>query len=183
MSEALIGRIRSLVDPVVVGLGYDLEGVVLAGPPARRDLRITVDRDGGAGLDDIAAVSRSLSDALDDSGLFDDVEAYDLEVSTPGIGAPLTAPRHWRRARGRKVEVTRGTGAGAEATVGRVADVGDDTVTLLWNVKGRMSTVEIPLAEITHAVTDVDFTRPGAAELRRCGLDEDEIARRREPAS
>lgn len=182
MSETLTERIRVLVEPVVTGLGYDLEGVDLAGQPTRRDLRIVVDRDGGASLDDIAALSRAVSDALDETDLFDDVEAYDLEVSTPGIGAPLTALRHWRRARGRKVEVTRGSGSAAQKTVGRVAETDDDAVTLLHNVKGRMSTERIPFGEITRAVTDVDFTRPGAAELRRCGLDEDEITRRREPA-
>ncbi|MFZ2510484.1 MAG: ribosome maturation factor RimP [Gordonia sp. (in: high G+C Gram-positive bacteria)] len=183
MAEMLIGQIEAVVEPLVVGLGYDLEGVEVSGSGARRDVRITVDRDGGASLDDIAAVSRSLSDAFDETDLFDDVDVYDLEVSTPGIGAPLTQPRHWRRARGRKVAVTRGDQSTGEQTVGRVADVDDDTVTLLHNDKGRMSTVAVPLADITRAVTEVDFTRPGPAELRRCGLDDEEIARRREPAS
>lgn len=183
MSELLIGRIEALVQPLVADLGYDLEGVELSGLPARRDLRITVDGDGGVSLDGIAEVSRILSDALDETDLFDDVDAYDLEVSTPGVGAPLTQPRHWRRARGRKVAITLAELPSGEPTVGRVADVDENTVTLLHNVKGRMSTISVPLADVVRAVTEVDFTRPGAAELRRCGLDEAEIARRREPAN
>ncbi|MFT3662717.1 MAG: ribosome maturation factor RimP [Gordonia sp. (in: high G+C Gram-positive bacteria)] len=181
MSETAQERIRDVVGPIAESLGYDLEDVVVKGPATHREVRITVDRDGGASLDALAEVSRAFSEALDDTDLFDD-DPYDLEVSTPGIGRPLTLPRHWRRNRGRRVALTR-TGEDAPSEVlGRICDVDDDAVTLLHNVKGRMSTTVVPFAEIERAVIEVDFTRPGPAELRRCGLDDDEIARRREPA-
>src|SRR5690606_41911550 len=77
---------------------------------ARRDLpssptRRSSDLDGATplDLDTAAALSRSASDLLD--GLNFDGQ-YMLEVSSPGVQRPLTTPKHFRRAHGRKVEVT-----------------------------------------------------------------------------
>ncbi|GAA3959705.1 ribosome maturation factor RimP [Gordonia caeni] len=181
MTDTTHEQIGDLAAPIIGPLGYDVEEIAVRGPAGRRDVTITVDRDGGASLDELADVSRRLSDVLDEADLFGD-EPYHLEVSTPGIDRPLTLPRHWRRARGRKVSLERAHGGGTQTALGRIGDSDDESVTLVNNDKGRMSTTTVPLAEITRAVLEVDFTRPGEAELRRCGLDEDEIARRRTPA-
>ncbi|UQE73395.1 ribosome maturation factor RimP [Gordonia sp. PP30] len=180
MSHATSEQIGDVVRPVVTGLGYDLEDVVVGGR-AGHEVRIVVDRDGGASLDDLAEVSRALSDVLDAADPFGD-DPYELEVSTPGAERALTAPRHWRRARGRKVAVRRRADGDEQMITGRVGDTDEESVTLVTNVKGRMSETTIPLADVVHARVEVDFTRPGPAELRRCGLDDDEIERRRRPA-
>ncbi|MFT3714956.1 MAG: ribosome maturation factor RimP [Gordonia sp. (in: high G+C Gram-positive bacteria)] len=169
--------IGDLVRPVLAELGYDLEDVS-APAGGKRDLRILVDRDGGASLDDLADVSRELGTVLDASDVLGDTP-YDLEVSTPGIGRPLTAPRHWRRARGRTVTVRL---AGGDTVTGRIAGSDDTSATLLHNDKGRFTTTDIPLSGVEKAKLEVEFTRPGPAELRACGLDDDEIERRRRPA-
>ncbi len=172
-------RIGELARPILERLGCDLEEVAVRGPEGRRELRVTVDRDGGMSLDHVAEASRLLSAAFDEAGVFGD-EPYDLEISTPGVDRPLTLPRHWRRNRGRKVTVRR---AGeADTVTGRIGDVSDEEATLVHNQKGRFTETTIAFADVERAVPEVDFTRPGAAELRRCGLDDDEIARRREPA-
>ncbi|GAC58676.1 ribosome maturation factor RimP [Gordonia hirsuta DSM 44140 = NBRC 16056] len=176
-ADGFSAQIAAAADQVLLRTGYDLEDIRVDGPAGRRRLQIIVDRDGGASLDEVADLSRELSTALDAADVFGD-EAYDLEVSTPGIGRPLTLPRHWRRARGRKVTVR----TAAETVAGRVADTDARTVTLLSNDKGRMSTRDIALSDIDHAVIEVDFTRPGEAELRACGLDDAEISLRRTPA-
>lgn len=181
MTDTTHEQIGDLVTPVIEPLGYDLEEIAVRGPASRRDVTITVDRDGGASLDELAEVSRLLSEALDETDLFGD-DPYHLEVSTPGVDRPLTLPRHWRRARGRRVSLERRGGDGTRTVLGRIGESDDESVTLVNNDKGRMSTTVVPLAEITRAVLEVDFTRPGEAELRRCGLDDDEIARRRTPA-
>ena len=58
---------------------------------------MVVDSDAGAGLDDIARLSRAASDTLDRN---EHVVggSYTLEVTSPGVDRPLTVPRHWRRA-------------------------------------------------------------------------------------
>ncbi|MFT4087987.1 MAG: ribosome maturation factor RimP [Gordonia sp. (in: high G+C Gram-positive bacteria)] len=179
-TEQLRDVVDAVVRPIVAELGYDVEEVVISTPPGGREVRIVVDRDGGASLDALAEVSREAADALDDSDVLGETP-YDLQVTTPGVDRPLTEPRHWRRARGRKVIVKLSAGEPSTVT-GRVGDSDDERATLIRNDKGRFSTVDVMLADVAKAKIDVDFTRPGEAELRRCGLDDDEIARRRQPA-
>jgi ribosome maturation factor RimP len=117
-------------------------------------VRVLVDRDGGIGLDAIADLARDISAALDDAeaaeGEFIAGE-YQLEVSSPGVDRPLTAPRHWRRNVGRLVRVHVN---GAEV-VGRVTAADDAGVTL--DVDGRARTV--PLAALGPGRVEVEFHR------------------------
>ena len=173
------GAVGAVAEPILAAAGYDLEDVVILTPPGRRDVRVVVDRDGGASLDALAELSRTVGDALDAAGTMGDA-AYELELTTPGIGRPLTLPRHWRRAVGRKVTVAYQDAGSATTTSARVGPSDDDGVTLVSAVKGRISEVRVPYGAITAAEVDVDFSRPGEAELRACGLDDAEIARRRD---
>lgn len=181
MTATTAEQIGAAVRPIVEGLGYDLEDLAVRDSGGRREVTIIVDRDGGASLDDVADVSRQLSDALDEAEAFGD-DPYELEISTPGVDRPLTQPRHWRRARGRKVTVRQVVDGATETVVGRVGESTEESVTLVHNEKGRFTESTLDYPSIERAVVEVDFTRPGPAELRRCGLDDDEIARRREPA-
>ena len=173
--------IGELVRPVLTGLGYDLEDLVARTAGGRRELRIVVDRDGGASLDALAEASREVAAVLDDAELYGE-EPYELELTTPGIDRPLTEPRHWRRARGRKVTVRHRTEDGEQTLTARVGDSDENSVTLISNNKGRFTETALTLDAVVEAAMEVDFTRPGEAELRRCGLDDDEIAVRRRPA-
>ena len=179
MAADQIAAIGAVAESVLAESGYDLEDVAILTPPGRRDVRIVVDRDGGATLDDLADLSRAVGDALDAAGTMGEAP-YELELTTPGIGRPLTLPRHWRRNVGRKVKVEHTADGDAAETVGRIGELGERAVTLVLADKGRIRTVELPLDTITSAAVEVDFTRPGEAELRACGLDDAEIARRRE---
>ncbi|GAA4641922.1 ribosome maturation factor RimP [Gordonia humi] len=170
-----------VVDPIITASGYDLEELLILTPPGRRDVRIVVDRDEGADLDAIAELSRDLGDALEAAGTMGE-QPYDLEVTTPGIGRPLTRTRHWRRAVGRLAKVDCVIDGEHTSLVARVGRLVGDTVTLVKADKGRLSVVDLALGDVEKAVVDVDFRRPGEAELRACGLDDDEIARRRAPA-
>lgn len=180
--EALVGAIEALVAPALAQLGFDLEEVAVLTPPGRREIRIVVDRDGGADLDALAEVSRALESTLDDSDALG-TAPYDLEVTTPGIGRPLTSPRHWLRNRGRAVTVEYSADGSDRKLAARIGDSDADGVTLVTADKGRLGTVQVPYAAIGRAVVDVDFTRPSEAVLRACGLDDAEIVRRRTPAS
>src|SRR5215831_10123184 len=91
-----------VLEPVVRAAGMDLESVRISPAGRRRLLKLVVDADGGAALDQIAEVSREASVRLDASGVMGEVP-YTLEVSSPGVDRPLTEPRHWRRAQGRLV--------------------------------------------------------------------------------
>ena len=60
------------------------------------------EKDGGVSILDCEAVSRELSDKLDEADLISD--AYTLVVSSPGLGRTLTKDRHLQNSLGEKVE-------------------------------------------------------------------------------
>jgi ribosome maturation factor RimP len=146
-------RVEALVEPVVSAAGLDLEGVEVQSMGRRRQLRVLVDRDGGISLDDVADLSRALSEALDADDVMGELP-YVLEVSSPGVDRPLTLPRHWRRAKGHLVEVTFADGT---TLTGRVSDAGDDAVTLTAT---SGDATRVAFADVSRAFVVVEFRRP-----------------------
>jgi ribosome maturation factor RimP len=166
-------RVSQLVAALVEGRGFDLEGVAVSA--AGRDqarVVITVDSEAAADLDAVADLSGIVSEILDEAGDFGETP-YLLEVTTPGVERPLTLPRHWRRARGRKVRIT--MRAGAEAPEGvpkfdaRVGEATDTEVALVLGGKRNPHRVHVPLADIERAVVQVEFSAPGEAERELAG--------------
>ena len=104
--------------------GLELDDLVVAGRGPRL-VRITVDRDGGVDVDQLAAASRALSRRLDEMDPFDG--SYSLEVTSPGLERPLRRPRHFRKSIGRDIVVkTHADVAGARHHRGMLEDVGAD---------------------------------------------------------
>lgn len=146
--QRLTQALSALLDPVVTDHGLDLEALEVATAGRRRRVQMFVDRDGGVSDVDLAAVSRAVSDALDQTDLLGD-GPYVLEVSSPGVTRPLTLPRHWRRNRGRLVRVRRTDGS--EVT-GRVLD--SDAVGATLDVSGP---VRVAFDDISRAVVQVEM--------------------------
>jgi ribosome maturation factor RimP len=159
-SAAETARVSRVLEPVIQAAGLDLESVRVAAAGRRRLLRIVVDADGGPGLDDIAVLSRSLSAELDDSGVMGET-AYTLEVSSPGVDRPLTAERHWRRARGRLVRVPLAPGAPGypDTVLGRVVMARPDGVVL--EVGGQR--LEFGYQDLGPGQIQIEFGSGGAA--------------------
>ncbi len=160
-------RIATLIEPVLAPLVVDEVKVTPAG--RRRVVRIAVDRptDESAvidaasdpmSLDEIAEATRSVSEALDESTLLGE-QPYTLEVTSSGVGRPLTRPRHYQRGVGRLVIISR---AGMPDVRGRIASAGPSSVTIVVPAtkKTPEATETIPYAEIARAQIDVEFSRP-----------------------
>jgi len=149
--------IESVVRDAVADVGFDLESLEEVRIGQRWVIRVIVDSDAGVGLDDIAAVSRAVSQALDER---DELMAgpYTLEVTSPGVDRPLTHPRHWRRNRLRLVRAA--LVAGGEL-IGRIGDCDDEGVTLLASGSLR----RVRYTELSRAMVEVEFRHPPADEL------------------
>ena len=152
---ASAARLSELVAPEVAAVGYDLEDLSVTAAGKRSVVRVVVDKDGGVTLDDVADVSRTISDVLDrvdesEPGLLG--ATYVLEVSSPGVDRPLTEPRHWRRNVRRLVTATLREG---EPVTGRVTAADDDAVTL--DVDGTER--RLPYAEVVRGNVQVEFGR------------------------
>jgi ribosome maturation factor RimP len=156
-SDQVSDRLRPTVERAVTSVGFDLEEIDIRQAGRRKLVRVVVDADSGVGLDDIATVSRQVAAELDEQD-----EAlggpYTLEVTSPGVDRPLTAPRHWKRAHLRAVEITLAGGAKLSGRIGR-AD--EDVVRVLIDADVR----EVRYADVDRAVVRVEFRPPPAAEL------------------
>ena len=99
-------RLIEIVEPEAAALGFDLVRVIVFGKSEVGDeevtLQIMAERPdtGQLVIEDCAELSRRVSDALDaleEAGEVLIEEAYRLEVSSPGIDRPLTAPEDYAR--------------------------------------------------------------------------------------
>jgi ribosome maturation factor RimP len=94
VESGFAANLATLIDPVLVDLGYRLVRVQAGGGGSDKNgpvLQIMAERpDGTFSIDDCANVSRQLSPVLD---AYDPLPgAYRLEVSSPGIDRPLVRP-------------------------------------------------------------------------------------------
>lgn len=158
-------RLHALLEPTVQAHRLVLEGVTVKVAGKHRTVHIVVDlpedETGGVGLDVIAVISRELSDVLD-ADPQGDTRPYDLEVSSPGVGRPLTETRHWRRARGRLVKVNV---IGGENVAGRLREVTEDAVVVVPDRAAKKGVkpkpgdpVEIPFERIRSGKVEIEFT-------------------------
>ena len=154
-------QLSGVLTPILAQFDLELEAVEVIPAGKRSLLRVVVDGDGATGtgplLDDLAEASKALSAALDSSDAVGST-AYTLEVSTRGIGRPLETPAHWRRNRGRLVNVTTSDGA---SVTGRI--LGSDEETAQLDVDGR--TQSVALADVTNALVQVELNRPADKAL------------------
>ncbi len=169
-SDPATSRLTGWIEPVVSGAGYDLEDLVVTPAGRRSVVRVVVDRDQGVTLDDIAEVSRAVSEVLDanDDGMG---TPYVLEVTSPGVDRPLTEPRHWRRNTGRLVTVTVGPVGRTEEVTGRITAVGETGVDLARGARRQPGAEKrpptprpVPWAALGIGRVQVEFGRADAAD-------------------
>ena len=144
-----------LVEPILAEAGLELDSLEVTPIGKRRLLRITVDGDGPRGrgpvLDDISAASARISAALDASAAVGNAP-YTLEVTSRGVGKPLTDVRHYRRNRGRLVRLR----LAEEQITGRIIRVGDTGVEIEVNGVVR----KVPFDQVRKAQVQVELNPP-----------------------
>ena len=101
--EEYESKTEALLIPILDKKGYELVDVEYVKEGSNWYLRAYIDKPGGITINDIAEVSRELSDLLDRDDFIS--ESYILEVSSPGLGRPLKKDRDFDRSIGEEVEV------------------------------------------------------------------------------
>jgi ribosome maturation factor RimP len=164
MSTTHSERLRELLEPLVTSQGLDLEEVAVDSVGRKRVLRVVVDSDTGADLDQIADVSRALSAKLDDSDAMGEGE-YTLEVGTPGAERALTEHRHYVRATDRLVKFQLHEDG---ELVARILTVDDDGLDVeVPGVKGRKATTRrLAFDDIDKARVQVEFNRKDKKDMK-----------------
>ena len=137
----------ALAAPIAEANGCTLWDVEYVWEAGTWFLRVYIDKEGGVSIDDCEAVSRPLSDALDEA---DPIEgSYTLEVSSAGADRPLKRPEHFAAFLGAEVEIR----------LYRPVDGRKDHVGLLRRYRDGDVTVETAGAEKTFSKKDVAQVR------------------------
>ena len=95
--------VTALARPIVERAGCALWDVEYVKEAGEWFLRVYIDREGGVDLDCCEAVSRPLSDALDEADPIPG--SYTFEVSSAGLDRALKKPEHFAQCLGQKVDV------------------------------------------------------------------------------
>ena len=101
--NALVEQIAEIVKPIAEELNYDIYHIEYVKESGEYYLRIYIEKEGGITLSDCEALSRRVSDLMDEKDPIP--EAYFLEVSSPGLNRTLFTEAHYKRFVGREVMV------------------------------------------------------------------------------
>ena len=150
--QADLSSLRSLLEPSVEALGYELLLLEQTYSDKEPVLRVYIDAPGGILLEDCEQVSRQISLILD---LEDPIRgAYALEVSSPGADRPLVRPEHFAAVVDEEIRVlTRDYLLGRRRFKGRLLEA--NTQQVVVEVDGEV--YDIPLADIDSARLVPDF--------------------------
>ena len=124
--------VAALALPAVEAAGCTLWDVEYVKEAGVWFLRLYIDKEGGVSIDDCEAVSRPVSDLLDEA---DPIEgSYTFEVASAGADRALKKPEHFEKFRGEEVEVKLyRPREGRKEFVGRLQNYQDGAVTLEIN--------------------------------------------------
>ena len=137
----------ALAEPIAAAQGCTLWDVEYVKEAGEWYLRVYIDKEGGVSINDCEAVSRPLSDALDEA---DPIEgSYVLEVSSAGADRPLKKPEHFAAFLGTEVEVR----------LYRAVDGRKDHVGVLSGYENGDVTIETADGPKTFVKKDVAQTR------------------------
>lgn len=157
-------QVIELLDGEFARAGYDIEDVVVDAGARPPRVTVVADADGGLDLDAVAELSRIASALLDDL----DTAPYVLEVTSPGVDRPLSTDKHFRRAQGRRVELTLSDGSTLTGRLGELRD-GVVGVVVRDGARGALTVREVDRDRITKAVVQVEFSPPSPRELELAG--------------
>ena len=141
-------QILQILEPIASNMGLDLEDVEIKSAGKHSIVQVSIDKDGGINLDEVAQISNQISEALDAKDVLGE-KPYTLEVGSPGIDRALTLPRHWRRNNGRLVKIN----FGSNSEIGRIIESDEEKVSL--EVKGKTRSIDFD--KIDKAFIQVEF--------------------------
>jgi len=149
-------RIRELAEEKIADRP-DLFVVDVKYNPLGNRVIILLDGDKGASIDDCAKVSRHVGFHLEEENVIDN--AYNLEVSSPGVDTPLLQVRQYVKNIGRQVAVKTTEGIKRE---GKLLTVDDAAILIEEKIKekGKKAVTQesrIPIEHITEIKVLISF--------------------------
>lgn len=103
MKKNTASVVWDIAEPIAKELGLILWDVRFLKEGTKWYLRITVDKDGGVGIDDCVAMHRAIDGPLDEADPIE--QSYNLQVQSPGLERELTRDFHFEQYTGEKIQV------------------------------------------------------------------------------
>ena len=152
LDQKVIYSVREILDPLLLGYGFELVDIEYRREGRGWVLRIYIDKDGGVSVEDCARISRELGTLLDLNDIIPGT--YNLEISSPGLTRTIKKVRDFERFKGKLVKIKTMTDIqGRMVFIGRLIDF-----------VGNVASVEmdghvyfIPYDEIERANLELDF--------------------------
>ena len=149
----MVEKISEIVRPVVDSFGLVLDGIEYIPHGKRWVLRIYIDKEGGATLDDCQKVSVQVGNLLDAENIIP--HAYLLEVSSPGLDRPLKRLDDYIKYTGRVIRLNTARPYNNKTTfTGRILSV---DVELIRIETRKNEVVDILFSDITKARLEIEF--------------------------
>lgn len=170
---AMDRRLAEIIAPVIEDMGFELVRVRLMSGK-NTTLQVMAERpDGGIEVDDCAAISTAISAVLDVEDPI--LDAYTLEVSSPGIDRPLTRIKDFETFEGYEARIeTADLIDGRKRFKGVLAGVEDDEVLINVDEGGETLTIGLRFDWLSDAkliLTD-DLIREMLRARKASELDE-----------
>ena len=142
-----------IVEPVIVGMGYEFWGLECQVNVKTALVRIFIDHSDGITLDDCSRVSQQLSAVLD---VEDPVTVpYNLEISSPGINRTLFTLDQMKNSIGNNVKIKTTWPIEDRRNIrGILQDVSDENITVITD---EAKSFVVPVEAIKKAKLDMDL--------------------------
>ena len=148
---ALDRRIAEIITPVIEDMGYEVVRVRLMKSLKETTLQVMAQKpDGTIEVDDCAKISTALSATLDVEDPI--IEAYSLEVSSPGIDRPLTRLKDFEQWAGNEAKIeTSELIDGRRRFKGQLAGIEGDEVLITLDEQGEDITIGLKFDWLSDA--------------------------------
>lgn len=147
-------KLENFLSPLVTEHGLNVEQIKTTKAGKKSQVAIRLDGDKRPSSDVLEEMSKLIGDAFDaaeESGELNFGAGYILEISTPGVDLPLTAARHFRRNRGRKIKSAIG-----EFRIGALSD-DEENVIVVTSAKDIAKAQVKRLENLVGSVVEIEF--------------------------
>lgn len=142
MTNIVVEKIKNLIEPIIIEQNKELYEVQYRVESSYWVLRVFLDnKEKNISLDECAEVSRIISEALDKHPELTP-NAYNLEVSSPGLDRLLRNDSDFNWAMGKTLKVKFLNAENKKENIeGKLQKVGETAIELKLNIKGKTNTV------------------------------------------
>lgn len=173
-----VDELSNMITHLITKADYRLWSLNITKAAKRSIVTVTLDKDGGANLDEMAEISKEIAAVIDEHPSFE--EAYHLEVESPGLERALTSHDHYEWSKNLEVSISFREDQTLSRSRGILKEVTPDKLVIeeipLMTKKSKKAQVEeapseptlrtIEISTITKANTVFDFDQAMKRETK-----------------